>query len=498
MEAKQRRLGDLSAGVSPAALDTPCSDDQLMELADDESDGADTDEEADAERMPEAQREILGEYTDYLSERMVPERVVEGLQKLGVFDRHDKETVLAKQTTKERNEEVIELVMRRGTHAFPKFVRALQRIHSSLAKKLQSKLYPVKCRVLWLAESASHAAIVVHTLEKPEYAGVRFDDIVRAPGCLFRCGVVSGHETRCGMEQVEIIVVFPVHESLLSEAMESAFNAVCPQADIAVMCGVCKGRGESVKSGDTIMVTQAVENSLAVPWNSIGPKMEFIQVLSSHLQQLFTTTPLWLADVNSANQKEASMQYQSLWLTRLFIELQKVQDSRWLHSLGWDMSRPSLLNEHNQATVDRNCCDWKNGYLVASLLKQRSWCIDQSSPLGVAPNPALLTQVQEQLTFDTDYPPQPPNYPLGMPHFGAIETLTDKTELARTHIILASDANSFMFYNFCNSKLGPGKPWFVCKGVPREGSETGSVMASTCLLVEVIEIFAIEMDTTTT
>ena len=33
MAAKQRRLEDLLAGVSPAALDTPCSDDHLMELA---------------------------------------------------------------------------------------------------------------------------------------------------------------------------------------------------------------------------------------------------------------------------------------------------------------------------------------------------------------------------------------------------------------------------------------------------------------------------------
>ena len=457
-----------------------------------EPDVAGDSSEEDRETMTERQKELLTEHHAVLAEGMNPTKVVGHLQRKGVLDLYDKESILAATTTQDKNDRLIEVLKRRSREAFPAFADVLRTIdpkHAALAEKL----LPIRYRVLWFAASASQAAAVVYVLEK--YANTLFSNVKTGVGCLFRCG--RALDAFDGMSCLEIWLVFPLDEKpdLVAEAMAAAFKTVCPQADMALMSGVCKGVGEGVRSGDLVVANAVAQLNSAYP---IGPTQNHMEDLERHLRDLIA--PSWLEEVKRDLLIESSKEYQTLWLTRLYLELQKVENGQrpqWLATdslVDWDICQ-SLKCEKNQAILAKNLPNWKDGTLATFLLEERAlWQSDHSSPLGMSPHRHLLTTVKKRLVAQADYPAPHRTPRLAPPHFGMMATELPTSREGGTQLPspLVYDDHCFQFYSLSLSELGRDKPWFVCKAVSYElgGSQTLSVISSTCLLTEAVKVFA--------
>lgn len=458
-----------------------------------ESDVAGDSSEEDRETMTKLQKELLTEHQAVLAEGMNPTKVVGHLQRKGVLDLYDKESILAATTTQDKNDRLIEVIKRRSREAFHAFADVLRTIDTEHAA-LAEKLLPIRYRVLWFAASASQAAAVVYVLEK--YANILFGNVETSVGCLFRCGRTL--DAFDGMSCLEIQLVFPLDEKpdSVAEAMAAAFKTVCPQADMALMSGVCKGVGEGVRSGDLVVANAVAHLNSADP--PIGPRQNHMEDLERHLRDLIA--PSWLEEVKRDLLIESSKEYQTLWLTRLYLELQKVENGQrpqWLATdslVDWEICQ-SLKYEKNQAILAKNLPNWKDGTLATFLLEERSlWQSDHSSPLGMSPHRHLLTTVERRLVAQPDYPAPHRAPHLAPPHFGTMATELPTSREGGTQLPspLVYDDHCFQFYSLCLSELGRDKPWFVCKGVSYEleGSQTLSVISSTCLLTEAVKVFA--------
>ena len=441
--------------------------------------------EEDPETMTERQKDLLTEHHDTLADRMDPRKVVWHLQRRGVLAQFDREEILAPATTLDKNDRLIETISKRSRADFYKFIDVLQVVDTALAEEI----IPTRFRVLWFAASTSDAAAVVYVLEK--YANIVFCDVEVAADCLFRCGrAFDVDEMSC----LEVRLVFPVDETLdcVSKTMAAAFESVCPQADMALMSGVCQGGGEGgVRSGDLVVANQVTQLSGLHP--PVGLRQEHLEKLEYHLQNLIH--PPWLEEVNSDLSNECSKQNQTLWLTQLYLELLKCksgQQSDWLTSCSWDVSQ-SLRCKENQAVLARNLPDWESGKLASFLLRGRAlWQSDCNSPLGMSPSDSLLATAKKK-TVPIAINPQVPL--LTAPHFGTIaaeEGTSRESDRQASPLPLAYDSSCFQFYSLCSSKLGAGKPWFVCKGISHElgGSQRLHVISSTCLLMEAMKVFA--------
>ena len=440
--------------------------------------------EEDPETMTERQKDLLTEHYATLTERMDPRKVVWHLQRSGVLAQFDREGILAPATTLEKNDRLVETISKRSRADFFKLIYALQVVDTALAEEI----IPTRFRVLWFAASASGAAAVVYVLEK--YANIVFCDVEIGADCLFRCGrAFDVDEMSC----LEVRLVFPVDETpdCVSRTMAAAFKSVCPQADMALMSGVCQGDGEGVRSGDLIIANQATQLS---SWHrAVGPRQDHLEKLEHHYQNL--VHPLWFDEVNSDLLEQCSKQNQTFWLTQLYLELLKCksgQQSDWLTSCGWDVSQ-SLRCKENQAVLARNLPDWESGKLVAFLLRERAlWRYDCNSPLGMSPSDSLSATAKKK-TRTVAIDPQVPL--LTAPHFGTIAAergASREGDRQASTLPLAYDSDCFQFYSLCSSKLGTGKPWFVCKGISYElgGSQSPCVISSTCLLMEAMKAFA--------
>ena len=245
------------------------------------------------------------------------------------------------------------------------------------------------------------------------------------------------------------------------------------------------------RSGDLVVANQVTQLSGLHP--PVGPRRDHLEKLEHHLQNLIQ--PPWLEEVNSDLSNECSKQNQTLWLTQLYLELLKCtsgQQSDWLTSCGWDVSQ-SLRCKENQAVLARNLPDWESGKLASFLLRGRAlWQSDCNSPLGMSPSDSLLATAKKK-TVPIAINPQVPL--LTAPHFGTIaaeQGASRESDRQASPLPLAYDSSCFQFYSLCSSKLGAGKPWFVCKGISHElgGSQRLHVISSTCLLMEAMKVFA--------
>ena len=442
--------------------------------------------EEDPETMTERQKDLLTKHHDTLANRMDPRKVVWHLQRRGVLDQFDREKILAPATTLDKNDRLIETISKRSRADFYKFIDVLWVVDTALAEEI----IPTRFRVLWYVASTSDAAAVVYVLEK--YANIVFCDVEVGADCLFRCGrAFDVDEMSC----LEVRLVFPVDETpdSMSKTMTAAFVSVCPQADMALMSGVCRGGGDGVtRSGDLVVANQVTQLSGLHP--PVGPRRVHLEKLEHHLQNLIQ--PPWLEEVNSDLLDECSKQNQTLWLTQLYLELLKCkngQQSDWLTSCGWSVSQ-SLRCKENQAVLARNLPDWESGKLASFLLRGRAlfWQSDHKSPLGMSPPDSLLATAKKK-TVPVAINSQVPL--LAAPHFGTIaaeQGASRESDRQVSPLPLAYDSGCFQFYTLCSSKLGAGKPWFVCKGISYElgGSQRLGVISSTCLLMEAMKVFA--------
>lgn len=121
-------------------------------------------------------RRLLDANMAALCEGMDHAKVVSRLAKSGLFGKFELEKISHKDTTQDKNMQVVEYLQDRDFGGLSEFLRTLASIdhaHYKLAEKLQ----PVEHRIAWFAPSPAHAASVVYALE--EYAGAKFSRMER-------------------------------------------------------------------------------------------------------------------------------------------------------------------------------------------------------------------------------------------------------------------------------------------------------------------------------
>ena len=476
------------------------------------------------ERMPQIDADALGDARDILVDKMQdPLKVLTHLLRgnpnrdTSFVNEAAQKVRDGEKTTRERVVVLLDVLKSNWPQDWivPLLVQALRQAQPALAEEE----FPPRSRVLWFCSSASHAALAAHLLEA--HCKARLDGVQARDGCLFR---------KCDLFldwQLELTLAFPTDERYISVAMEAAFKKVCPKASFAVMSGTCGFEVGGVEGGDTVVATAALIGRLTNDDTCVAAGYAHPdKVILDKLRVVFNNgTPEWIVEEQRiANEQlppsinPLPCHYQSLWLCRLYSELQHTtgeeevaEKSTWLEAVGWDVRNPCQLNAHNLAVLERELPDWASGRLSSLLLAVGSqWQIDTSSPLGLRPSEPFLNCVQRKVaslkrergseattSAMCEYPTTVKDYSPGV-KFGALLTVDSEKEVAACDgphdSVIACDFHSFQFYSLCVDSLGPNVPGLVCKGVPysvrvQDSCGADPSFTSACICIEALKLF---------
>ena len=91
--------------------------------------------------MDESKRKVLRKLRLHIAENMDVKKVTEILYSGMIFDRSDREQILAETTTLDRGCELLDILSRKGPKAFEEFLKALRFCgHGFLANYIQAEL----------------------------------------------------------------------------------------------------------------------------------------------------------------------------------------------------------------------------------------------------------------------------------------------------------------------------------------------------------------------
>lgn len=479
-----------------AALSEDLDEDSELEFEDDE----------DADLIKKYRR-VLNENQGDLAAGIENTAAVMGpLRKHQLLNKEDCEEVAAKVTTREQNETLISILLRRNAvKTFTVLVDTLWRVSPRLANQLQE----VQSTIVWFASSPLHAAAIADTLEK--HARVKLG-AVQCEAC-YLCRTSRGRVF--DRNDVRLWLVFPAKladrkttPTLVSDMVGSALSRIWPRATLAVMSGACDSVPGRVVPGQPVFVTGAMKPRSSSDGTSgdtsdtVGPTTADSEAVRHTFQQVeqAQSQPPWFVEVNHSHLEPSSLQYQSHWLARLYSEIRRVKDeekSQWLESIDWDVANPAL-NKRHRSILNSKLPDWKNGRLVSVLLgNENLWRVDPTSPLGVSPSAVLLDRIDSDLRSDPNYLARLEARLSATPQFGVIAHQEEKTadQLSTGSCdwpppeTLGCDSDSFPFLECCRSSLDATCPRLVCKGVryDMKEAETVCVATSTCWLVEAVK-----------
>ena len=222
--------------------------------------------------MKQEYENLMNRHLEALCSRMNMAAVLSRLVKSGMFTQDDLERVEHETTMQDKNTLIVDiLATERDFDALSEFLRVLASIdhtHYDLATELQ----PVRHRIAWFAPSPTHAAAVVHALEK--YAGARFSKMSREgerKSLVVRRArvfpkefdpkeqkdVLDVQEVVKSSHQTEVCLAFPATQTDVSGTLRSWFGeGLAAGADLVLMSSVCGdmvgGRGERA-----VVVTEA-------------------------------------------------------------------------------------------------------------------------------------------------------------------------------------------------------------------------------------------------
>ena len=461
----------------------------------------------------QAYKEWLRENYETFLQYLDPRRAVAALRSVDPegLDPLDLENIFQKHTTpREQTEMLLNILPTRG----PEFCEAFRRVVQMTNARLASIVAPVRYRILWVAPSARHAALVAHTLQK--YAQASFLPAQEREGYLVRNGTVFGEK------DAQVSLAFPTKSgsvsALLGEAVERNVN-------FALLTGVSEllapptVHTPATPSADRILVVTEA-SSPAHPHPVRCPTAQRAQdhLLQRCLQERLKRAEWACASLRETHRQRTLRAAQAGFLARLWVELQCVwrgEESTWLSAVGWEREGVrseegvrrdgegvrgerkgavgegdsakvesegviGVIGERNRALLGRLLPDWPTGELARWLLKQRSWHVDSASPLGLSPTEQALKAAQRER--DTQQFSRSPDTELHFdPVFGCVSPPGGPG--------VASDPDTFLFYQSCSRRLGEGGLWLACRYLrsTNHGEDLGEFLA-VAVAMEVIQL----------
>ena len=425
-----------------------------------------------AEKEHEELKDWLVAHTDEIVEHLDPEQAVLRLRAIcpDGFDAEDKDKVLLEQATpRERSEALLRLLLRRAHETREAFLQIIRTLHPHLA----AVLWPVQYRVLWLCPSARHAAMVVHTLK--QFTGTAFLPAEEGgPNFLVRRS--SG--STFGKKDTLVKLVFPTKPEFFSEVLEEVVEDTEEErVHLAVLTGVCEALDPCMTTGQAVIPASASGAGGTVLCRTADRVRDQREMLGERIDNAS-----WLPHLTELYKKYAYMDYQAVWLARLYVELMSVargERSSWLERFGWEEG--GMGSESNRGILVRNLPDWGNGRLARYVLKEkRTWKTDPSSPLGLAPRAAVLSHVSERgdsfpSVIEPHAPSRPIFNPLSDPGCGGDVT----------------DADTHRFYKLCSGNLQLDSAWLACKCVCHDTTSAShelTAFTAVTMAMEVVQL----------
>ena len=431
-----------------------------------------------SDKDKEELKEWLVSHTAEIVEHLDPVQAVSRLRAIcpDGFDDADRDKILLEQATpRERSEALLRLLLHRAHETREAFLQIIQTLHPHLG----AVLWPVRYQVLWLCPSPRHAAMVVHTLK--QFAATEFlpaED--GGPNVLVR----KSSGGALGKKDTLIRLVFPAKPEFFSDMLEEMVQDTEEErVHLAVLTGVCEALCPDIPAGWAVIPVSASGGGGTVHCHTAERVRGQRETLGERID-----SASWLSRLTELYKKHAYMDYQAVWLGRLYVELLRGERSTWLEQFGWEEG--GVRSEGNRAIVARNLLDWDNGRLARYVLKEkRTWTTDATSPLGLAPRDPLLSRISERREWYDSFPsviePRAPSRPafnpLSTPGGGGVVT----------------DTETHHFYELCSRNLQQDSGWLACKCVCHDTASASHELTAFTAVTMAMEVVQLLRTTST-
>lgn len=420
-------------------------------------------------------KELLQTHAEDIVELLDPVKAVLMLRMMCPegFDKTDQETVLGHVTSRERSDALLGILHTRP----PEVSEALLQIIMMSNPRLAAKIQPVRCCVLWVCQSAQHAAMAVHVLET--FSKTKFLPVQnRGSNFLVRRGYAFGKE------DVLIKVVFPVKPEFFSDMLSGTVQ----QSDeekihLALLTGVCDAMVSPVSVGQAVIPPSSKDGGSVVYCRTADRVKNVMENLRERISRA-----RWLSRLTQPGpyRESAYLDYCAACLGRLHVELCSRIWSEWLTRFGWQEGEDAQ-SERNRACLSTQFPDWESGKLARYVLRERqTWRTDPASPLGLAPKEGPLSRVIERKCWYDEFPSPIEHTPSG-PIFNPLSTPGCGGDV--------TDINTHKFYEAC-SRLEPKIPWFACLCVCHDAvssSHEHTVFTAVTMAMEVVQLIISEL-----
>ena len=422
------------------------------------------------------------------------DKVIKLLYQDGILKKYDFEKVSSLVTTKDKTSELTDTLAERyqsddGEETYEVLIKALfrtgqeklaRRIEPNWpAEKIPQQVY-VSMKILWLLAEPAHCTHTLELLDRVSEVPCNFQPLV-LPGV--QGSVRKGQFDTTDTEICCVATHLGDCHTVLT-ATAAAIKEYNP--DLVLLSGTCAGDESCTKIGDIVVCKEAFNVDIGAVFGRSGVKFEAkaerpaakdISALEVHLKKLTEDKQgLWMDRQYYLHIPKVSRRFEVYWLTRLYLELDELKNSKgskWLNKVGWDVASLKI-NSNNSRVLETHLPSWKGKRLIDYLTKQTAtWEVDRSSPLMAKPSDDLVETVTRECGFEPDFP-VPDNFDrepslIYAPICTNISVRQDAgvvfDEVTRiNHKIVACDTNTYGFYQqaaLCHNN----QRFFAVKGV---------------------------------
>ena len=386
--------------------------------------------------LSEKEKWWLEEHREEIVEYLAPRETVKKLRNQfpELFDGRDVDDIILKHVTpREQSEALLDLLRSRPREA----LQAFRHVLSSLTPHLASQLWPVTRRLLWLCPSPAHAAVVVHLLKR--FTRTEFVE-PQDGGPVWLLRRSSGGAL--GAEGALLTLAFPHRPGMFHEMLPDVLRE---KADIVVMTGSCEALVPGLSAGQAVVPLSLGEGGSTTVCRAAERVRDHQNTLRTRLEQ----AP-WKKDVHQMYTDSSYMDYCSVWLARLYVEMTDPSggNSGWVESQG--------VVRLEGGGVACRIPEWGSGELARHLLgERRTWRVDPTSPLGIAPTPAITSRITQKIHNFDSFPSRLETTPPCVPVFNPLSTGTGKDGEI-------SSPEAAQFFKTCSAKLPADSQWLAC------------------------------------